>query len=50
MEKQIKEIPITQINPFPNHPFKVKDDEDMMNLVESIAFYRQYNDGLTGKL
>ena len=37
MEKQIKEIPITQINPFPNHPFKVKDDEDMMNLVESIA-------------
>ena len=37
MEKLIKEIPITQINPFPNHPFKVKDDEDMMNLVESIA-------------
>ena len=37
MEKLIKELPISQINPFPNHPFKVKDDEDMMHLVESIA-------------
>lgn len=37
MEKLIKELPISQINSFPNHPFKVKDDEDMMHLVESIA-------------
>lgn len=34
--KKIYEIPIEQIDPFPEHPFKVKDDEDMMNLVESI--------------
>ncbi len=34
--KHIYEIPIDQIDPFPNHPFKVRDDEDMMNLIESI--------------
>ena len=34
--KRIYEIPIEEIDPFPEHPFKVKDDEDMMNLVESI--------------
>lgn len=34
--KKIYEIPLDQIDPFPEHPFKVKDDEDMMNLAESI--------------
>lgn len=34
--KKIYEIPLTEIDPFPDHPFKVKDDEDMMNLVESV--------------
>ena len=34
--KHIYEIPIDQIDPFPDHPFKVRDDEDMMNLIESI--------------
>ena len=34
--KHIYEIPIDNIDGFPNHPFKVKDDEDMMNLVESV--------------
>ena len=34
--KRIYEIPLDQIDPAPNHPFKVRDDEDMMNLVESI--------------
>jgi ParB family chromosome partitioning protein len=34
--KKIYEIPLDQIDPFPEHPFKVKDDEDMMNLVESV--------------
>ena len=33
---RIKDIPISDIDDFPNHPFKVKDDEDMMQLVESI--------------
>ena len=34
--KRIYEIPISQIDPFPDHPFHVRDDEDMMNLVESV--------------
>ena len=34
--KKIYEIPLMEIDPFPDHPFKVKDDEDMMNLVESV--------------
>ena len=34
--KKIEEIPLSQIDPFPDHPYKVRDDEDMMNLVESV--------------
>ena len=34
--KRIYEIPISEIDPFPDHPFHVRDDEDMMNLVESV--------------
>ena len=34
--KRIYEIPLEEIDPFPDHPFHVRDDEDMMNLVESV--------------
>ena len=34
--KRIYEIPLTEIDPFPDHPYKVRDDEDMDHLVESI--------------
>lgn len=34
--KKIEEIPLELIDPFPDHPFKVKNDEDMENLIESI--------------
>ena len=34
--KRIYEIPLADIDPFPDHPFRVQDDEDMMNLAESI--------------
>ena len=34
--KRIYEIPLEEIDPFPDHPFKVRDDDDMMNLVESV--------------
>ena len=34
--KRIYEIPLDEIDPFPDHPFRVRDDEDMMNLVESV--------------
>ena len=33
---KIHEIPIEEIDEFPDHPYKVKDDEDMLNLMESI--------------
>ena len=34
--KRIYEIPLEEIDPFPDHPYKVRDDEDMDNLVESV--------------
>ena len=34
--KKIYEIPLSEIDPFPDHPFGVRDDEDMMHLAESI--------------
>lgn len=33
---EIKDIPLTEIDDFPDHPFKVRDDEDMAQLIESI--------------
>ena len=35
----IMEIPLSQISDFPNHPFKVKMDESMSDLVESVKLY-----------
>jgi len=37
--KKIEEVPLELIDPFPEHPYKVRDDEDMQNLVESIKEY-----------
>lgn len=33
---RIYDIPLSEIDDFPDHPFKVKDDEDMLQLVESV--------------
>ena len=33
---KIYDIPFSEIDEFPDHPFKVKDDEDMLQLVESV--------------
>ena len=33
---KIYDIPLSEIEEFPDHPFKVKDDEDMLQLVESV--------------
>ena len=35
--EQIQQIPITDLYPFKNHPFKVLDDEAMQRTVESVA-------------
>ena len=37
--KKIVEIPLALIDAFPGHPFKVVDDEEMLNLAESIKEY-----------
>ena len=50
---KIRDIPIELIDDFPDHPFKVRDDEDMIQLVESVkergvitpATVRQKEDG-----
>ncbi len=33
---KIYDIPLSEIDDFPDHPFKVRDDEDMLQLVESV--------------
>jgi len=33
---KIRDIPLSEIDDFPDHPFQVRDDEDMIQLVESI--------------
>ncbi|MDD6699808.1 ParB/RepB/Spo0J family partition protein [Mogibacterium kristiansenii] len=38
--KRIYEISLDEIDPFPKHPFKVKEDEDMKTLVDSIKEFR----------
>ena len=37
--EQVQQIPIDDLHPFTNHPFKVLDDEAMTRTVESIAQY-----------
>jgi len=51
--EKVMEIPLTEIDPFPNHPFLVKNDEAMQNMTESVktfgiqtpAIVRQKDDG-----
>ena len=33
---KIREIPIDLIDDFPDHPYQVRDDEDMLQLIESV--------------
>lgn len=50
---KIRDIPLDEIDDFPNHPFRVREDEDMFQLVESVkergvitpATVRQKEDG-----
>ena len=37
--ERIQEIPLSELHPFKNHPFKVKDDEAMMETADSIKQY-----------
>lgn len=35
--EKVIEIPIHKIEDFPNHPFQVRNDEEMMDLIDSVA-------------
>ena len=35
-QERVQSLPLDKLNPFPNHPFKVIDDEKMLETVESI--------------
>ena len=37
--ERIENIPLAQLHDFPNHPFKVRDDEKMEETVESVKTY-----------
>lgn len=37
--EKVRSIPIEQIEDFPEHPFKIQDDEQMQKLIESIHDY-----------
>ena len=51
--EKVLEVPISEIDDFPDHPFQVKNDEAMQNMVESVkavgiqtpAIARQKEDG-----
>ena len=46
--EKIRDIPLDLIDDFPDHPFHVRDDEDMVQLVESIKTncVRKRTDGM----
>lgn len=39
MTETIKEIPLGELHPFPDHPFGIRDDESMKQTIESIREY-----------
>ena len=41
--EEIRQVPITELHPFKDHPFKVLDDEAMLKTVESMARFGVLN-------
>lgn len=39
LREKVMDIPLEQLHPFPNHPFKVLDNEDMVETVASVKTY-----------
>lgn len=46
----VQDIPISQISDFPEHPFKVKQDEAMLEMAESVRQYGVLVPGLVRQL
>lgn len=43
---ELKTIPLAELHPFPDHPFSVKDDDAMKEMVESIREYGVLEPGI----
>lgn len=39
MQEVVENIPLEKLKPFPNHPFKIREDEAMMETVESVKLF-----------
>lgn len=48
--EQIVELPLKQLHPFQNHPFRVRDDEAMARTVESVKEYGVLTPGIARPL
>lgn len=44
--EKVVRIPLSELHPFPNHPFHVRDDEAMQNTVDSIKEYGVLTPGI----
>ena len=44
--EKVVRIPLSELRPFPNHPFHVRDDEAMQNTVDSIKEYGVLTPGI----
>ena len=43
--EKIQILPLTELHPFRNHPFQVRDDDEMDKMVDSIKRIRRYDPG-----
>ena len=39
MQEVVENIALEKLKPFPNHPFKIREDEAMMETVESVKSF-----------
>lgn len=49
-EERVQRIKLTDLHPFKNHPFKVRDDEEMEKTVESVKQYGVLNPAIARTL
>ena len=38
-KETVTQLPLSELYPFPNHPFKVRDDDAMRGMMESVSQY-----------
>ena len=38
-EEVVVRLPLTNLHPFPDHPFQVRDDEEMRETIQSVKEY-----------